>query len=296
MARIPSRYVDAFRKILLETRQSRTKIVSYAVPFSGVVRQQWMMPAPPRHRIGVFCSTIHVDSALVVLQARWELRMACDLEVMFHNTSAVALKGFLAANGPAMITVTQGTADKLDARARAGERYTKLLRVQPGRLRWTSPEAKAITRLEDVRGLRLVHIDHPTDLLAVQDFQRFVAGKVGLELELAPPVEHVPECRDVYQGKKFYLTNSFMDRWALRGVKEPAAIKGWESLEERYLYVNGTFCDLVDGRGQSVARFLRDYLAGRFEDMTGVKRQLFNDSGRLGASEYLLAGTVYLGV
>jgi hypothetical protein len=194
-----------------------------------------------------------------------------------------------------MITVTQGTADKLDALRRGGGRYARLLEVQPGRLRWTSPDAKRIERLLDVRDLRLVHIDHPTDLLAVSDFQRFVAGKVGLELELAPPVSHVPECRDVYQGTKFFLTNSFMDRWALVG-REPVAIEGWMSLEKRYLFVNGALCDLVDGRGRSMVLFLRDYLAGRFEDMTGARQRFFTDYYRLGGSEYMRAGGQYLGV
>jgi hypothetical protein len=234
-----------------------------------------------------------VDSALVLLYARRDLRPICDLDVTFHDTSSIALKFFQQCSQPALITVTQGTASKLDGDAR----YARILKVQPGILRWTSPEKH---RGRDRRALRLVHIDHPTDILAVMDFQQFLStrngpGWSGVEFEVTPPNSNIPENLDVYKPGVFSLTNSFMDLWTLKG-KRPSIIPGWVSVERRYLFGNELLCSLFDGNGASLVLFIQDYLAQCFENLHEIRQGFVSHFRQIGGGDYLQAGGRYLGV
>lgn len=289
---MPFDYRQAFLEVLSKHRYPRFRPTRYPLPTSGMIATFWPR-CPPRHRIEAHCSTIHVDSALVLLYARRDLRPVCDLDVTFHDTSSVALRFFQQSSHPALITVTQGTADKLMS---DNVRYTRILKVQPGILRWTSPEK---IRVRDMRALRLVHIDHPTDILAVKDFQQFLSTRddprwSGVEFEVTPPSSDIPENRDVYKPGVFSLTNSFMDLWTLKG-RRPSIIPGWVSVERRYLFGNDLLFKLLDGNGASLVLFIQDYLAQCYENLHEIRESFWNNF-RLGRSDYMRAGGRYLGV
>jgi hypothetical protein len=298
---LPSDYRRAFMEILSEEPYSRFRPTRYPV-LPRSLRAFFWSTTPPLKRppIEAHCSTIHVDSALVLLHARRDLRPVCSLEVAFHETSSVAVREFLQASGPALVTVTQGTAQRLAALTEAGRgRYVKFLKVRPGILRWSSPDSRPVNHLLDLRGMRLRHLDHPTDLLAVSEFQRFLAGRnvdpghVGLMV--APPDSHVPEYRDEHRKGELSLTNTFMALWAMKGTR-PSIVPGWKSVERRYLFVNGALCDLVDEKGFSLALFLQKYLAERFENLREVRQGFVDDFHYLDGASYMNAGGLYLGV
>jgi hypothetical protein len=298
---LPSSYRRAFTEILSEQSYSRFRPTRYPVFARNLRSPFWPRAAPLRRpSIEAHCSTIHVDSAIVLLYARRDLRPVCNLEVSFHETSSVAMVEFLRASGPAIVTVTQGTAQRLTDLTEAGRgRYMKFLKVQPGILRWSSPDSPAVRHPLDLRGMRLRHIDHPTDLLAVRDFQSFLISRnvdpshVGLEV--TPPGSHVPEYRDEYKKGELSLTNTFMALWAMKG-SSPAIVPGWKSIERRYLFVNGALRDLVDKKGFSLALFLQDYLAERFENLREVRQGFVDDFHFMGGASYMRAGGLYLGV
>jgi hypothetical protein len=298
---LPSGYRRAFTEILSEQPYSRFRPTRYPVLPRSPGGFFWPRTPPlKRPSIEAHCSTIHVDSALVLLYARRDLRPVCNLEVAFHETSSVAVGRFLQASGPALVTVTQGTAQRLADLTAAGRgRYVKFLKVQPGILRWSSPDSPSVKHPLDLRGMKLRHIDHPTDLLAVKDFQSFLAGRnvdpdhVGLEV--APPGSHVPEYRDEYRKGELSLTNTFMALWAMKGAR-PSIVPGWKSIERRYLFVNGALCDLAGEKGFSVALFLQDYLAERFDNLREVRQRFVNDFHYMGGMSYMAAAGLYLGV
>jgi len=287
---MPSAYRQAFLEVLSNHWYPRFRPIRYPLPTPGLIATFWPR-WPPRHRIEAYCSTIHVDSALVLLYARRDLRSVCELDVTFHNTSSIALKGFQQSSQPALITVTQGTANTLDG----DMRYVKILRVQPGVLRWTS-----VSRMPGRRALRLVHNDHPTDLLAVTDFQKSLPSRNGpgwgsVEFEVTPPSSNIPENLDAYKPGLFSLTNSFMDLWALKG-KRPAIIPGWQSIERRYVYGNALLRNLIDGNGASIALFIQDYLAQCYERLNEMRQAFVKHSGQMGGNDYMQAGGRYLGL
>lgn len=290
---IPFDYRRAFLEVLSKHRYPRFRPTRYPLTTTpGLISTFWPK-YPPRHKIEAHCSTIHVDSALALLYARRDLRWVCNLEVTFHNTSSIALKFFQQSSEAALITVTQGTANKL----KGDVRYTRILKVQSGILRWTSPEK---SRVRDMRALKLVHIDHPTDILAVKDFQQFLAardgsGWRGVEFEVTPPSSDIPENRDVYKPGVFSLTNSFMDLWTLKG-RRPSIIPGWVSVERRYLFGNERLCSLLDGNGASLVLFIQDYLAQCFENLHEIRQSFWKDYRQMGGEEYMKAGGRYLGV
>ena len=261
---------------------------------------------PPRHTIVVYCSVIHVESALVLLLAQHELaNTGCMLDIAFYNTSSDALRGFQKStwrNEPALITVTEGTKNRLEDFTNAGKGgYYRLLEVPPGILRWTSPESRPVTALRDLFGQTFIYTNHPTDVLAVEEFQRVLVAQTEsmtdrLQFTIRPPIDVVPECRDVYQGRSFYLTNSFMDRWALLGNEPSAVILDWIKEERRFLFVNQPLCDLCDGKGRSIVRFLQQYLAWLYQDLSDVKRRFVNNLTHVGGGKYIKAGSRYLGV
>src|SRR5262245_63183953 len=109
---LPPDYRWAFRDILSQQPYPKFRPTRYRVPCKGSPPAFWLK-SPPSYLIEVYCSTIHVDSALVLLQAREDLRPGCRLEVMFYMTSSAALDGFVKTPRPALITVTGGTAEKL---------------------------------------------------------------------------------------------------------------------------------------------------------------------------------------
>jgi hypothetical protein len=315
-----SRYIETFQELLRRdvspTRPLKNLLFSDFTPTKyrpEAFELYGGPPRPPRRvRIKAFCSTLHVDSVLVLLWASHFLNgTGWDLEVIFDRTSSQALKRYDRCNRPALITVTEGTAKRIEA----GGGGALLLEAPPGRLRWTSPHGAAGSALPDLRHTAFVVVDHPTDHAAFEEFYQALAGTLATEageLQLSSTIittvpEHVSQYVDrsrsadrFSRGATVYsLTNSFMDHWALG--REPNALPGraqggWDKVERRFLYANAELL-AQHGEGKSFASWLQHYLEFYlFLDKTHEIRKYFLQNIRQFERTYLYKGLAYLGV
>jgi len=266
-----------------------------------------------KYTIYTFCSTIHVNSALVLLLARNNLKnTSCNIEITFTTTSTQALYNFLSvtdSGDPAMITVTDGTAKKLEEFNKNGNtRFYKFIEVQPAYLHWTSPNLSEDITLKrfDIQKVTFVYLDHPTDVSVFNKFCHVLidTGAITEPLNISSRIiKEVPEKLDIYRNANkydFFLTNRFWDSWALQG-RSPSIIKEmnkevWNEIEKRYIYINNNLYNLVDAKKRSISMWLQTYLTNYFRDLRLVKKELANNFSNGGLSEIFNHGLSYLGI
>ena len=105
---------------------------------------------PHRCEIQVFCSVIHLPAAIVFLLAQYDLRPQINLDVHFFQTSSRAVSEFERAttqNCPALVTVTDGTADILRKLPR---RFAQFMEVAPVVMKLASTESGVSLKTTDL--------------------------------------------------------------------------------------------------------------------------------------------------
>jgi hypothetical protein len=257
----------------------------------------------------VFCSIIHLNSALVFAHAQDDLwNTGLPLDVHFNISSSEGVRLFENAtreNIPSLVTVTEGTANLLEQKnLEGGKKYWKFLEVQPGLLHWSNPrteESFSIAK-QGVENLTFIYHDHPTDDLAFREFSTTLSKKLGLDIDKihlkSRKINNVPERIDLYDNtskKEFLLTNSFLDTWVLMG-KSPSIIRGWEITQRRFIFANQPLIELGDNKGYPVVYWLQEYLAYLFENLFKVNHEFRTSLAKLGSSNLLKKGLQYIGV
>ena len=267
------------------------------------------MEFPPRYTVYVYCSTIHLNSALVFSYAQNELRhTGCVLDVHFSISSSQGVQRFVKAtqeNVPSLVTVTDGTAELLEQYNRKEKKkYWNFLEVQPGLLHWSSPKSSKTLSVfnRGVENLTFVYLDHPTDKLVFDEFCTTLSKTLQVDINRArmesKMIDDVPERIDLYHNThktEYLMTNSFLDSWALLG-KPPSIIEGWKKIQRRFIFANSPLVKLLDSKGYSIAYWLQEYLAYHFENLYAVNHEFLTGLRRLGGSHLLKQGLQYLGV
>lgn len=241
---------------------------------------------PPKHTVYVFCSVIHINSAIVFLLGQNSLRnTGVELQVEFDLTSATAVKKFRRATReglPALVTVTEGTAKVL---SESHQGFGMFMEVPHFYLRWGSTEKIDKTELSE---LEYGYVGHPTDKIVFQEFaQKMMAA--GQKQVHSTVLEHPPECIDVLSTanrNKVFLVNPFMGSWAGSVLQKPLIfLDDWKGVERRFIFGNQRFWNLADGKGISVAHWLQIYLRSKFED-PGESIAEFVTTSRIGKEDY----------
>jgi hypothetical protein len=240
---------------------------------------------PPKHTIYVFCSVIHVNSAMVFLLAQHHLRhTGIELNVEFHRTSSSAVKRFEKATVerlPALVTVTEGTAKILRQTPKI---FAQFMEVQHSFMKWAATEEIKATQLNR---LQYTYLEHPTDQVVYEQFEK---KHLNEDRQIhTTPIDRPPECLDILsraRGNEVLLINSFMGSWAAEVMNKPLFfLDGWLGIEKRFVYGNRFLWSLSDARGVSIANWLQMYMASKFEDPRRVIGEFVANS-RLGKEEY----------
>lgn len=240
--------------------------------------------------IQVFCSVIHLSSAIVFLLAQHDLRDWLNLEINFSQSSSVAVEGFKRATiekRPALVTVTDGTANVLSESSLGSWQF---MTTPPVALKLASIGNLEDFRATDLRRFQYTVINHPTDLNIFQNFARKHFAKYEKPAELLL-INEAPESIEVLSQAKrdqVLLVNPHMAHWAnasVNGLKPMSFLRGWQVVENRFIFGNSFFAALMDRSKAYVAKWLYLYLEDKFDNLRGQKSDFVTNT-RIGKGAF----------